>query len=92
MLHMAARSGYFECVQHLIQFKADVSATDDHGRNAIYYAMQHSHYAVAEVLEEETITREKCVAFAMGHHQRLGVASAMSEFDPELLRMVLECV
>jgi hypothetical protein len=54
--------------------------------------MQHSHYAVAEIIEEETITREKCVAFAMGHRQRLGVASAMSEFDPEFLRMVLECV
>jgi ABC-type taurine transport system ATPase subunit len=61
------------------------------GSNIIHAATQ-SITRCSTAIEEETITREKCVAFAMGHRQRLGVASAMSEFDPELLRMVLECV
>ena len=43
-------------------------------------------------VKEEAVTRAKCVAFAMGHHERLGVGSLVEGLDPGVLRMVLEQV
>ena len=36
--------------------------------------------------------RERSVAFAMGHQERLGAASLVRGLKPEVLRMVLELV
>jgi hypothetical protein len=47
---------------------------------------------VTEIVENETRTREKCVAFAMLHYKRIGVVSTMAGFGHGILRMVLECV
>jgi len=35
---------------------------------------------------------QKCVAFAMGHHERLGAGSRVHGLEPEVVRMVLEAV
>ena len=45
---------------------------------------------ITELRAKPEIDRQKCVAFAMGHHKRLGVNSLMAQMDPEVLRMVLE--
>ncbi|KAJ1467300.1 hypothetical protein T484DRAFT_1859254 [Baffinella frigidus] len=42
--------------------------------------------------EAEATRRTKCVAFAMGHHQRLGAGSRVEWLEPGVLRMVLEQV
>ncbi|KAJ1466471.1 hypothetical protein T484DRAFT_1922290 [Baffinella frigidus] len=50
------------------------------------------HTNIAAVLKAEATRRAKCVAFAMGHHQRLGAGSRVGWLDPGVLRMVLEQV
>ena len=40
--------------------------------------------------EPERRAQERCVAFAMALHPRLGVASPVSDLEPGLVRMVLE--
>jgi ankyrin repeat protein len=48
--------------------------------------------AAATRAKEEAANQAKCVAFAMGHHARLGVGSRVQGLHPEVLRMVLEYV
>jgi len=45
---------------------------------------------VIEILEKERLRITKSVAFAMGHHGRLGCASMLAELDPEVLRGICE--
>jgi ankyrin repeat protein len=89
LLHMASKTGSVEIVTHLIHFKADVSSTDDINNTALYYAKLFQQTEVVKIIEEAELSREKCVAFAMGHHKRLGVSSLMFNIDPEVLRIVV---
>jgi hypothetical protein len=41
------------------------------------------------LVKTEMSTRDKCLAFAMAHHKRLGVGSVPNAIDPEVLRMIL---
>jgi hypothetical protein len=50
------------------------------------------HPEVVAILQEAAVTRAKCVAFAMGHHERLGVGSLVAPLDAEVVRMVLQLV
>ncbi|KAJ1468254.1 hypothetical protein T484DRAFT_1920632 [Baffinella frigidus] len=51
-----------------------------------------SAIAMREILRAEELRGAKCVAFAMGLHDRLGVDSIVRWLDPETLRMVLQRV
>ena len=45
---------------------------------------------VIAMIKAEALSRAKCVAFAMGHHERLGAGSMVEGLEPEVLRQVLE--
>ena len=45
---------------------------------------------VAAMLQTEAVRRAQCVAFAMGHLERLGAGSRVRALDAGVLRMVLE--
>jgi hypothetical protein len=89
VLHMAVMSGSVDTVRHLIRFKSDISLLDGNGRTALYHTKD---VTIIEMIMEEEMSRKKCVAFAMGHHKRLGIASHLTGFPPEMLRMVVESV
>ena len=46
----------------------------------------------AEPARREALRRAKCVAFAMGQHERLGAESRVQEIEAGVVRMVLEQV
>jgi len=91
-LMAAAQHGYGILVQLMLDHGADVSVTDARGWNAENHAFAAEHFVVVAILQAEAANRAKCVAFAMGHHARLGVGSRVQGLHPELLRMVLEYV
>ena len=86
---MAAASGHAAVVRTLVDAGADLSSTDFQGFTPISTAARHSHLEVVAIL---TATKQACnLAFAMGHHERLGEESLVLGLEPELVRMVLEC-
>ena len=99
MLHIAVIRGSVDIVRHLIDFKIDTSVTDNNGKTALAYGthinklkINANHTAIVKMLEKEHMLRQKCVAFAMGHHKRLGIMSLVVELHPEVLKMVIEAV
>jgi hypothetical protein len=54
--------------------------------------LESKHAECQKILDDRVVLKEKSVAFAMGHHKRLGVDSLMARLDPEVMRMVLELV
>ena len=91
-LHLAALHGHEDVVQVLIEHRANVLAETNDGVTAEGLAASRSHLEVVAMLKAAAVTRAKCVAFAMGHHTRLGVGSRVEGLDPEVIRMVLERV
>ena len=47
---------------------------------------------IIELEAKPELDRQKCVAFAMGHHKRLGTTSYITHLDPALVRMICELV
>jgi hypothetical protein len=43
-------------------------------------------------LRAEKTHRAKCIAFAMGHHKRLGAGSIVMKLSPDLLKMIVDWV
>jgi hypothetical protein len=90
-LHNAAFYGYAPVVavllEHgaslLLRTRADLTAQG----MALASQVCDSHQEVLEVLEA-AMNRDKCMAFAMGLHPRLGANSLVLALDPEMLRMV----
>ena len=93
-LHCAASTGYVAAIRLLILHGANVLAECDKGHTAEHYARsgQKLHREAEKVLGVERVTRAKCVAFAMGYHERLGVSSVVNVFNLEVLRIVLQYV
>jgi ankyrin repeat protein len=91
-LHWAAVQGYVQLVRVLIEHRANILVEDNHGYTAEYLATFEGHPEVVAILQEAAVTRAKCVAFAMGHHKRLGVGSLVAPLDAEVVRMVLKLV
>mmetsp|Transcript_46280 Transcript_46280/g.110289 ORF Transcript_46280/g.110289 Transcript_46280/m.110289 type:complete len:195 (+) Transcript_46280:329-913(+) len=91
-LLIAALRGNDELVRVLIEHRANVLAETNLGWTAVFIAAVHSHLEVVAMLKAEAVSRAKCVAFAMGHHQRLGAGSRVEWLEPGVLRMVLEQV
>jgi hypothetical protein len=90
-IHNAAFYGYAPVVtvllEHgaslLLRTRADLTAQG----MALAAQSGDSHQEVLEVLEA-AMNRDKCTAFAMGLHPRLGVNSLVLMLDPAMLRMV----
>ena len=91
-LHWAALVGNDAVVQLLLEHRASVSAEDIHGRTPQDLATSQGRSQVVAMFQAAAVTRAKCVAFAMGHHTRLGEGSLVEGLDPGVLRMVLEQV
>jgi hypothetical protein len=53
---------------------------------AEYRKMQESHAAERALVKAN---QEKCVAFTMGSHGRLGAGSFIRHVDPEVLRIIV---
>jgi ankyrin repeat protein len=88
-LHMAA---FLEAVKVLLENGANILAESNAGRTPEDLATREGFPEVVAMLQEATVTRAKCVAFAMGHHKRLGVGSLVAPLDAEVVRMVLQLV
>jgi len=96
-LHRSSRWGREEVVHMLLDHGADMSVKDNFGETAQDLATTRSHVQIVAMLKAEPARREavrtsKCVAFAMGQHERLGVGTRVRGLDPGVVRMVLEHV
>ena len=91
VLHCASHQGHETVVRLLLDAGADEQdqGTYTTGTPEIL-ATDGGHHQVAAILKAEGVRRAQCVAFAMGHHARLGVGSRVEELDPGVVRMVLD--
>ena len=94
-LHLAALQGNTVVVQMLLDNGADPLGTNMWGQCPDIIAAGMMHAGLAATLQAakaraEVLRRAKCVAFAMGLHERLGVGSCVQEIDAGVARMVLE--
>ena len=74
----------------LLNAGADVSIKDNLGETPRDLAMRRGHSHVEWLLGVHELCRFKCVAFAMGLHERLGAGSRVKWLDPGVMRMVLD--
>jgi ankyrin repeat protein len=91
-LHWAAFMGHAAVVGLLLEHGANVLTADATGNTAEDYADLEPHHEVVAILKAEAVTRAKCVAFAMGNQERLGVGSRVLWLDPGVVRMVIALV
>ena len=91
-LHAAANGGHETVVRLLLDTGADEKTQATDGRTPEDLATAQEHHQVAAMLKAEGARRALCVAFAMGHHERLGEGTPVQELDAGVVRMVLEQV
>jgi hypothetical protein len=68
---------------------------EKHDKKNLEFFIEHVNMLgcfITELEAKPELDRQKCVAFAMGHQKRLGATSYIANFDPELVRMILEGV
>ena len=86
-LHFAANAGLAYIVNVLVQHNADSMIKTMDGRTAKQLS---SRPAVQRMLEcEETKLKEKCLAFSMGQHKRLGSKASMYGLHTEMVHLVV---
>ena len=91
-LHRAVSGGHEAVVRLLIAHRANVLAEAINGATPldfVHQAASEAHPEVVAMVKAEAVIRAKCVAFAMGHHARLGAGSMLEGLEPEVLRTVL---
>jgi len=76
----------------LLDRGADEQTQTNDGRTPEDVATLGAHHQIVEMLKAEGVRRAQWVAFAMGHHERLGGGSPVDELDAGVVRMVLEQV
>ena len=96
-LHAACVMGRVGIVQLLLDGGADMQMRSNSGETPEDIATEQDHPQIAAMLQAEAVRREEmrraqCVAFAAGHHERLGAGSRVQELDAGVVRMVLEYV
>jgi hypothetical protein len=91
VLHEAVRSGSMEVCALLLDRGADVLAKSIHtGVTPEHLALTLGHIHIVAMIRAFILQRHRRLAFAMGHHERLGVDSLVRPLDVEVIRMVLE--
>jgi ankyrin repeat protein len=88
-LHFAAKYGHVEAVQTLIDRGADVMSVAADGGTPEGVATAHGHLHIAAIINAAGVQRDRFMAFAMGHHQRLGQGSSVMPVEPEMMRLIL---
>ena len=91
-LHHAARGGHETVARLLLDAGASEQTQTNHGRTPEDLATAHGHHQTAAMFKAEGVRRAQCVAFAMGHHERLGEGSPVQALDAGVVQMVLEQV
>ena len=91
-IHVAAIGNSIAVVRLLIQHGFNVLETGGLRDTARDVAESYGHLELIRILEESELKLEKCVAFAMSHHARIGSESMPSALDPEVLRMIIQRV
>jgi len=91
-LHMAVIGGNEAVVQLLVHAGAELGLTCWYSGAQTAHDMATENGNIAALLKtaEDAVHRDKCKAFAMGHHERLGAASRVRLLDAGVVRMVLE--
>ena len=92
-LHWAISQGWEPVVRVLIEHRANVLAETNEGVTPVRMvnmAYSAPYPEIVAMVKAEAVSRAKCVAFAMGHHERLGAGSVVKGLEPEVLRKVLE--
>jgi ankyrin repeat protein len=91
-MHYASQYGNLAAVEILLKHKCNVLAETDLCKTPEHLADKAGHIEVANLIRVELATKSRCVAFAMGHHKRVGKGSVVESLDPEVLRMILTLV
>ncbi|KAJ1471013.1 ankyrin repeat-containing domain protein [Baffinella frigidus] len=96
-LHYAAYMGRESVAMMLLGKEADLQSKTNAGRTPEDTATVRFHFKVAGMIKaeeerREAVHRAQCVAFAMGHQERLGLGSWVQELDAGVVQMVLERV
>jgi len=84
--------GNVEMVTCLIVNNANMLLRGVDGQTAESLSIDLDHGDITEVIQAAILIREKCIAFASGHQERLGSESLVKLFEPEVMRMILEKV
>ena len=91
-LHGASHWGCGDVARQLLDHGADTSPKDNYERTPTDLAKARAHHKIVAMLKAEEARRGKCVAFAMGQHERLGTGSRVRGLEEGVVRMVLEHV
>ena len=91
-LWCAAYIGQETVVRLLLDKGANEQTQSNDGHTPEDVAVDKGYHQIAAMLKAAGVRRTHCVAFAMGHHERLGGGSPVLELDAGVLRMVLEQV
>ena len=89
-LQLAVEFQKADIVRLLIKHKVNV--LDESWTRVREVAVQRNFHEILAIMEEAERTLEISTAFAMSHHERLGVGSMAEKLDPEVLRRIIERV
>lgn len=93
---LAAMQGCTDIVRVLVEAGVDPNTPDGNGVTPIFHAVTNGHDNLVWLLAREwgiDLTRKQPrLAFAMGHHRRLGAASALSSLSPDVVELILNYV
>ena len=88
-LHEATMMANITVIGYLMGCNADVTLKTRDGETASDITLCSVTKDVL-VKAEEAHFNDRCLAFAMGHHKRLGQGTKIIDLHPELMRMVLQ--
>jgi len=86
-IHAAVWNNDRNVVALLLDRGADTNAIGDQNLDPLGVAMENGMTVIADIIRRAI--EERAHAFAMGHHDRLGVASRVRFLDPGVVKMII---